>query len=159
MSTDDTTRLESGEKAPDFSGIDQNGDVRSLADFAGGKLVVYFYPKAFTPGCTTESCDFRDRHDLLTSAGYTVIGISPDPPDRLRDFRKEHSLPFDLLSDPDHQIASAFGAYGTKKNYGKEYQGIIRSTFLIDADGTIESAHYNVRATGHAERIAASVAG
>ena len=159
MSTDDIIRLEAGMKAPDFSGTDQDGAVRSLSEFLGRKLVVYFYPRAFTPGCTTESCDFRDRHDLMAAAGYTVIGISPDQPARLREFREEYSLPFDLISDPDHVIATAFGAYGTKTNYGKEYEGIIRSTFLVDGEGMIEQAFYNVRAKGHAERIVASVAG
>ncbi len=153
MSTQDTTRLEPGMPAPAFEGPDQTGRLRSLGEYRGTKLVMYFYPKAFTPGCTTESCDFRDRHETLAAAGYQIVGVSPDTPDRLEAFRKEHTLPFDLISDPDHIIAEAYGAWGTKTNYGKEYQGIIRSTFLVDADGTIEDAFYNVRAKGHAERI------
>jgi len=157
MSTQDTTRLEPGDPAPAFEGQDQTGSLRSLADYRGTKLVIYFYPKAFTPGCTTESCDFRDRHDTLTAAGYQIIGVSPDSPDRLEAFRSEHALPFDLISDPDHTIAEAYGAWGTKTNYGKEYQGIIRSTFLIGADGLVEDAFYNVRAKGHAERIMTAV--
>jgi peroxiredoxin Q/BCP len=115
---------------------------------------MYFYPKAFTPGCTTEACDFRDRYELFAESGVEIIGISPDQPDKLAKFRDEHGLPFDLLSDADHEIATAYGAYGLKKNYGREYLGIIRSTFLIDATGVIEEAYYNVRAKGHAERVA-----
>lgn len=148
-------RLEPGQQAPDFSAPDQTGTVRTRDEFAGRKLVIYFYPAAFTPGCTTESCDFRDRHDVLSARGYEILGVSPDAPDRLGEFKAEYELPFDLLSDPDNTMASAFGAYGVKKNYGREYEGVIRSTFLID-DGTIESALYNVRAKGHAERIVGS---
>ena len=146
-------QLEVGQKAPAFSAVDQNGITRSSDEFSGSKLVVYFYPRAFTPGCTTESCDFRDRHDVLSERGYTILGVSPDTPDKLAEFRKEYELPFDLLSDPDHSMSKAFGAYGLKKNYGKEYEGIIRSTFLIDDAGVVEEAMYNVRAKGHAERV------
>jgi thioredoxin-dependent peroxiredoxin len=154
----DQITLEPGMRAPDFSAPDQTGRERTLEEFRGSKLVMYFYPKAFTPGCTTESCDFRDRHDLLEKAGYIVVGVSPDRPDKLEDFRRTYDLPFDLLSDPDHVIAEAYGAWGTKKNYGREYQGIIRSTFLIDGEGFIAEAMYNVKAKGHAERITSSVA-
>ncbi len=154
---EDPVRLETGDKAPTFSGTDQTGTVRSSDEFAGTNLVIYFYPKAFTPGCTTESCDFRDRHDVFAAHGYRIVGISPDAPEKLAAFKEEHDLPFDLLSDPDHTIATAFGAYGLKKNYGREYMGIIRSTFLIDGAGEIESAFYNVKATGHAERISKAV--
>lgn len=146
-------QLQPGQKAPSFTAVDQSGQTRSSSEFAGSKLVVYFYPKAFTPGCTTESCDFRDRHDVLAAHGFTILGVSPDKPEKLQEFREEYDLPFDLLSDPDHAMAEAFGAYGTKKNYGREYQGIIRSTFLIDESGTIQDAMYNVRAKGHAERV------
>ncbi len=145
-------RLEAGQAAPPFTAVDQNGTTRSLSEFADGKLVMYFYPKAFTPGCTTESCDFRDRHDVLADRGYSILGVSPDTPEKLAEFKEKYDLPFDLLSDPEHEVATAYGAYGTKKNYGREYQGIIRSTFLV-ADGTVEDAFYNVRAKGHAERI------
>jgi thioredoxin-dependent peroxiredoxin len=147
-------QLEKGQKAPDFAAPDQTGTERTSSEFAGSKLVVYFYPKAFTPGCTTESCDFRDRHDVLSARGYTILGVSPDQPAKLADFKEKYELPFDLLSDPDHTMSEAFGAYGLKKNYGREYQGIIRSTFLIDESGTIEDAMYNVKAKGHAERVA-----
>jgi len=150
-------RLETGAKAPAFTAIDQTGRTRHFSDFAGKKLVVYFYPKAFTPGCTTESCDFGERHETFTENGYTILGISPDAPKKLTDFKAAYDLPFDLLSDPDNAIATEFGAYGTKKNYGREYMGIIRSTFLIDEMGVVEHAFYNVRAKGHAERIALEV--
>ncbi len=146
-------KLQPGDTAPSFQATDHTGTERSSSEFDGVKLVVYFYPKAFTPGCTTESCDFAERHELFTSSGYTILGVSPDSPQKLARFKTEYDLPFDLLSDPDHTVATAFGAYGKKKNYGKEYMGIIRSTFLIGTDGTIERAYYNVRAKGHAERI------
>ena len=149
-------QLEPGDAAPDFSAPDQTGAVRTASEFHDSKLVLYFYPKAFTPGCTTESCDFAERYDTFVDRGYTIIGVSPDAPEKLAKFRAEYDLPFDLLSDPDHTIATAYGAYGMKKNYGREYMGIIRSTFLIDR-GTIEVAFYNVKAKGHAERIAGVV--
>jgi len=151
-------RLETGATAPTFTAIDQTGRTRHSSDFVGKKLVVYFYPRAFTPGCTTESCDFGERHDTFTENGYTILGISPDTPEKLADFKAEYDLPFDLLSDPDNAIATEFGAYGTKKNYGREYMGIIRSTFLIDEMGVVERAFYNVRAKGHVERIALEIA-
>jgi peroxiredoxin Q/BCP len=147
-------RLESGDQAPGFAGVDQNGNKRTLADFKGSKLAMYFYPKAFTPGCTTEACDFRDRYELFADSGVEILGVSPDQPEKLTKFRDEHQLPFDLISDPDNEISTAYGAYGLKKNYGREYMGVIRSTFLIDVNGVIEEAYYNVRAKGHAERIA-----
>jgi len=146
-------RLETGDAAPFFSRVDDTGRDLTLDDYAGHSLVLYFYPKAFTPGCTTESCDFRDRHEALYAAGYEIIGVSPDPVDRLLAFRTEHGLPFHLLSDEDHEMADAYGAWGTKKNYGREYQGIIRSTIVIDAGGNVEHAWYNVRAKGHADRV------
>jgi peroxiredoxin Q/BCP len=147
-------RLETGDAAPFFSRIDNTGRDITLDDYTGHSLVIYFYPKAFTPGCTTESCDFRDRYQSLYAAGYEVLGVSPDPVDRLNDFRAQHSLPFQLLSDEDHSMADAYGAWGTKKNYGREYQGIIRSTIVIDAGGHVERSWYNVRAKGHADRVA-----
>jgi len=152
-------QLEPGSKMPDFTAIDQSGETRTSESFLGTKLVIYFYPKAFTPGCTTESCDFRDRHEFLSAQGYEIIGVSPDQPEYLEKFRAEYNLPFGLLSDPEHVMATAFGAYGLKKNYGREYMGIIRSTFLIDDAGSVEEAFYNVRAKGHAERITNTVAG
>ncbi|MCL1599513.1 MAG: thioredoxin-dependent thiol peroxidase [Actinomycetia bacterium] len=150
-------KLESGDQAPPFTAVDQTGKERRTDEFTGSKLVIYFYPKAFTPGCTTESCDFAERYETFIENGYTILGVSPDAADKLAKFKDEYDLPFDLLSDPDHTIATAFGAYGLKKNYGREYMGIIRSTFLIDGDGQVEHAFYNVRAKGHAERITGAI--
>lgn len=152
-------RLEEGRQAPSFDGVDHDGNQVASSDFDGRGLVVYFYPKAFTPGCTTESCDFRDHHQSFAGAGYAIVGISPDRPDQLARFRDEHELPFPLISDPDHVIAESFGAWGIKKNYGREYEGLIRSTIVIDEDGTVESAWYNVKAKGHAGRVADEVIG
>ncbi len=146
-----------GDRVPVFTLTDDQGKKVSSADFAGKNLVVYFYPKAFTPGCTTEACDLRDRHERFLEAGYEVIGISPDPVDRLAEFRQKHRLPFALLSDPDHKVAAAFGAWGTKRNYGREYQGMIRSTFVIDSTGMVTDAWRNVKAAGHAERVLGAV--
>lgn len=146
--------LEPGDQAPDFAATDHNGRAVRLADYAGKGLVLYFYPKAFTPGCTTQACDFRDRYETFSAAGYEIAGISPDTPERLADFRAEHGLPFPMLSDEDHVIARAYGAYGTKKNYGREYEGIIRSTFVIGPDGRVVEAWINVQAKGHGDRLA-----
>lgn len=152
-------RLEPGQPAPQFSGLDQDGNEMASADFADRRVVVYFYPNAFTPGCTTEACDFRDRYQIFQDAGYAIVGVSPNEPEELARFRDEYDLPFPLISDPDHSIADAFGAWGMKKNYGREYEGLIRSTIVVDEDGTVEAAWYNVKATGHAGRVAGSVAG
>jgi peroxiredoxin Q/BCP len=150
-------KLEAGDKAPGFAHPSDEGKVLTSADFAGKGLVIYFYPKAFTPGCTGESCDFRDNHKRFAAAGYQIIGVSPDPVDRLAEFRAEHELPFPLLSDEDHEMAEAFGAWGIKKNYGREYEGLIRSTFVIDAGGVVEHAWYNVRAKEHVSRVSREV--
>lgn len=150
--------LAAGDRAPDFTLPDETGAPVSLADFAGTGVVVYFYPKAFTPGCTTQACDLRDRHDAITAAGYEVLGISPDVVPVLARFRVDHRLPFRMLSDPDHTVAAAFGVWGTKKNYGREYTGIIRSTFVIGPDGTIVEAMRNVKATGHGDRLVGHLA-
>lgn len=147
-------RLEPGAEAPYFNRRNQDGEEVTLDDYAGHRLVLYFYPAAFTPGCTAESCDFRDRHDAFYAAGYEILGVSPDPVGKLNDFKNEHGLPFALLSDEDHSMAEAFGAWGMKKNYGKEYEGIIRSTIVLDEAGIVANSFYNVKATGHAERIA-----
>jgi peroxiredoxin Q/BCP len=147
-------RLTPGDPAPQFDLLDHDGNPVSLSDYQGRKLVVYFYPKAFTPGCTVESCDFRDSHESFLSAGYDIVGVSPDPVDRLDGFRNKHELPFKLLSDEDHAAAEAYGAWGLKKNYGREYEGIIRSTIVVASDGKVEQARYNVRAKGHVARIA-----
>lgn len=143
-----------GEPAPPFTLTDDRGRDVSLADYAGRRLLIYFYPRAFTPGCTTEACDLRDRHEAFLQAGWQIVGISPDPPARLARFREEHHLPFPLLSDPDHRVAGAYGAWGTKRSYGRETEGIMRSTFAVGPDGRIQAVWRNVRAAGHAEQVA-----
>jgi len=149
--------IDIGDRAPDFSLPDDAGTQVSLADFSGKGLVLYFYPKAFTPGCTTEACDFRDATTSLDRAGYAIVGVSPDPVAVLARFRREHRLSFPMLSDADHTVAAAYGAWGTKTDYGREYQGIIRSTFVIGADGLIERVWRNVKAKGHAGRLVAEL--
>jgi peroxiredoxin Q/BCP len=137
----------------------QDGDEVSSEDFAGKKYVMFFYPRAMTPGCTAESCDFRDSYAEFTQAGYEVIGVSPDPPSRNLRFQEKEGLTFDLLSDEDHQLAAALGAWGEKTLYGKVGQGLIRSTFVIGADGEVEKAYRNVRASGHVARVKADLLG
>jgi peroxiredoxin Q/BCP len=129
----------------------------ALKDFKGRGLIIYFYPKAFTPGCTGEACDFRDRYEGFSGAGYEIVGISPDPAGKLTAFRAANNLPFRLLSDEDHSVAAAYGAWGTKTNYGREYEGLIRSTIVVGPDGRIEHVWRNVRAKGHAGRVARDV--
>lgn len=146
-------RLEEGAKAPDFTLTDDAGNEVSLHDFAGQRVVVYFYPRANTPGCTKEACDFRDSLSQLNDAGIAVLGISPDKVEKLAQFREEHDLNFPLLSDETKEVMQAYGAFGEKKNYGKVVQGVIRSTFVVEPDGTIGLAKYNVKATGHVARI------
>ena len=148
-----STRLEPGTKAPSFTLEDYTGQQYSLADYAGHKVILYFYPKASTPGCTKEACDFRDNLASLKSLGYVVLGVSPDKPAALEKFTTKESLTFPLLSDTDHAVALAYGAWGEKKNYGKVYDGLIRSTFVINEQGIIELAQYNVRATGHVAKL------
>ncbi|MFC6713295.1 thioredoxin-dependent thiol peroxidase [Branchiibius cervicis] len=143
------TRLEAGDAAPEFSLSDQNDETVSLSDFRGRKLIVFCYPAAMTPGCTKEACDFRDSIAPLRAAGYAVIGLSPDPVAKLAKFAEKESLSYPLLSDPDKSVLTAYGAYGEKKLYGKTVTGVIRSTFVIDEQGLIEAARYNVKATGH----------
>lgn len=146
-------RLEPGRKAPDFTLPDADGRTVSLADHRGRRVVVYFYPKASTPGCTTQACDFRDSLERFAVDGFTVLGISPDGPEALARFAEKESLPFPLLSDADHRVAEAYGAWGEKKNYGKTYEGLIRSTVVVGPDGDVELAQYNVRATGHVAKL------
>lgn len=148
-----SSRLEPGSPAPDFTLVDQDGTAVSLADLRGGGVVLFFYPEAMTPGCTTEACDFRDSLAPLQASGYTIFGISRDAPEKLQRFRERDGLTYDLLSDPDHTVHDAYGAWGEKMNYGKLVEGVIRSTFVIDADGRIEHALYNVKATGHVARV------
>jgi peroxiredoxin Q/BCP len=145
--------IDVGDKAPEFVLPDESGVTRSLSEYAGGYLIVYFYPKAMTPGCTTEACDFRDSSDRLLSAGFAVVGISPDPPSKLATFKQREHLTFPLLSDQDHEVAAAYGAWGMKRNYGREYEGLIRSTFVIDSVGTVSHVYRNVKAKGHVERL------
>ncbi|MDH3540541.1 MAG: thioredoxin-dependent thiol peroxidase [Acidimicrobiia bacterium] len=151
-------RLQPGDQAPGFELPDSTDTPRTLADFGGQSVILFFYPKAFTPGCVGESCDFRDRSEPLAAAGYAVVGVSPDPVDVLARFRTEYQLDYPLLSDVDHAVAGAFGAWGTKKNYGKEYEGLIRSTVVVGPDGLVEAAWYNVRAKGHANRVLEALA-
>ena len=148
-----TNRLNPGDTAPDFALPDADGNTVSLADYAGQKVIVYFYPKAMTPGCTTQACDFRDRMERFTADGYAVIGISPDPVDKLDKFTEEEDLNFPVLADEDHQVAEAYGAWGEKNNYGKVSEGLIRSTIAIDEDGKVTEAQYNVRAKGHVDKL------
>ena len=151
--------IEAGDQAPDFNLPDDSGGTVSLGDFAGSRLLLYFYPKAFTPGCTTQACDLRDRFDVFAEAGCSITGISPDPVEKLAGFRAKHDLPFALLSDEDHAVATTYGAWGLKKNYGREYDGLIRSSFVIGPTGTIEQAWRNVRASGHGDRIVRELGG
>ena len=146
-------RLIPGDTAPAFTLQNQEGQDVSLEDFRGGSTVVYFYPAASTPGCTKQACDFRDSLARLQQAGYAVVGISPDPADKLAKFAAAEGLTFPLLSDPNHTVAEAYGAWGEKKNYGKTYEGLIRSTVVVGPDGHVAVAQYNVRATGHVAKL------
>ncbi|GAB3144979.1 thioredoxin-dependent thiol peroxidase [Microbacterium neimengense] len=147
------TQLQPGDIAPDFTLHDQDGNAVSLQEFRGRPVILYFYPAAMTPGCTTQACDFRDSLSSLTAAGYTVLGVSRDSSEKLRTFRERDGLSFPLLSDPDHAVHDAYGAWGEKTNYGKTVEGVLRSTFVIDAEGRIDHALYNVKATGHVARL------
>lgn len=137
----------------EFELPNQDGDQVSSADLAGKKYVMFFYPRAMTPGCTAESCDFRDSYAAFTDSGYEVIGVSPDPPSRNLKFKEKEGLNFDLLSDEDHSLAASLGAWGEKKLYGKLSEGLIRSTFVIDEQGEVAKAYRNVRAKGHVARV------
>lgn len=146
-------KLQEGDAAPDFTLPTDTGDEIALSSLQGRKVILYAYPKAMTPGCTKQACDFRDSLAPLQKAGYVVLGISPDKPDALAKFVERDGLTFPLLSDVDKQVLEAYGAFGEKKNYGRVVQGVIRSTFVIDEDGKIEKALYNVKATGHVARL------
>jgi peroxiredoxin Q/BCP len=148
-----TTRLSPGDRAPEFTLFDADGKPVSLADYAGRRVIVYFYPAASTPGCTKEACDFRDSLAALNGAGLDVVGISPDSQPKLAKFRDGQGLTFPLLSDPDRETLNAWGAWGEKQLYGKTVTGVIRSTFVVGPDGTIERAMYNVKATGHVAKL------
>jgi peroxiredoxin Q/BCP len=146
-------RLTPGDPAPDFTLPDADGNEVSLSGHKGRKVIVYFYPAALTPGCTKQACDFTDNLDLLASAGYDVIGVSPDKPEKLAKFREKESLKVTLVGDPDKQVLEAYGAFGEKKLYGKTVVGVIRSTVVVDEAGNVEHAWYNVKATGHVAKL------
>ncbi len=146
-------QLQIGDKAPALSGVDQNGDPVSLNDYTGRKLVLYFYPKDDTPGCTAEACSLRDEHEALRDAGYEVLGVSPDKADKHRKFIEKYKLPFRLLADTETAVARAYGAWGPKKFMGREYDGILRSTFLLDEEGRIERIIHSVRTKDHAQQV------
>ena len=146
-------RLSVGDPAPDFTLTSDTGEEVTLSELRGRKVIVYFYPAAMTPGCTKQACDFTDSLDSLQTAGYEVLGISPDKPEKLAKFRTRDALTITLLSDPDKQVLTEYGAFGEKKMYGKTVTGVIRSTFVVGADGRIEEAQYNVRATGHVAKL------
>ncbi len=148
-----TTRLQPGDTAPDFTLPTDTGETVTLSDLRGSRVIVYFYPTAMTPGCTTQACDFSDSLDRLKAEGYTVLGISKDTTERLAQFREKEGLTITLLSDVDKDVLNAWGAFGEKKLYGKVVEGVIRSTFVVDADGKIELAQYNVKATGHVAKL------
>ncbi|ADU47847.1 thioredoxin-dependent thiol peroxidase [Intrasporangium calvum] len=146
-------RLQPGDQAPDFTLPDDTGATVRLSDFRGRKAIVYFYPAAMTPGCTTQACDFSESLESLRRDGYEVLGISKDEPGKLAKFRERDALTIPLLSDESLEVHRAYGAYGEKKLYGKTVEGVIRSTFVIDADGVIVHALYNVKATGHVAKL------
>jgi peroxiredoxin Q/BCP len=148
-----TPRLEVGDKAPAFSLSDADGNTVKLSDYKGRRVIVYFYPAASTPGCTKQACDFRDSLSELNGAGLDVIGVSPDKPAKLAKFRDDQKLTFPLLSDPDREVLTAWGAYGEKMMYGKTVQGVIRSTFVVDEKGKIAEAQYNVKAAHTTTKI------
>src|SRR5918997_4210632 len=146
-------RLSPGDVAPDFTLTTDSGGTLSLKELRGRKVVLYAYPSAMTPGCTKQACDFRDSLASLQAAGYEVVGISPDPPAKLAKFRERDAITFPLVSDQDKSVLKAYGAFGEKQMYGKTVTGVIRSTFVIDEDGTVERALYNVKATGHVAKL------
>ena len=148
-----TERLEAGTRAPAFALQNQDGQKVSLSDYAGKKVILYFYPAAMTPGCTKQACDFSDNLDSLTKHGYVVLGVSKDSPAKLKKFQERDHITFPLLSDESLDVHNAYATYGEKSMYGKTVQGVIRSTFVIDEAGAIELALYNVKATGHVENL------
>ena len=147
------TRLSPGDQAPDFTLPTDTGEEVTLSALVGQRVILYFYPAAMTPGCTTQACDFSDSLDALKAAGLTVLGVSKDKPEKLAKFRERDGLTITLLSDPDLEVHRAYAAYGEKKLYGKTVEGVLRSTFVIDAEGKIELAQYNVKATGHVAKL------
>ena len=150
-------RLQPGQTAPDFALLTEDGGTWSLAEHRGRSVVVYFYPAAATPGCTTEACDFRDSLSSLQGAGFDVVGVSPDPPEKLQAFKADEGLTFPLLSDVDRTALDAYGAWGEKSAYGRKSTGVLRSTFVVDPEGTLRAAQYDVKATGHVKRLRAEL--
>ncbi len=146
-------RLSVGDPAPDFTLATADGGRVTLSELRGRRVVIFFFPAAMTPGCTTQACDFRDSLGALQAAGYTVLGISPDPVERLAEFTEQARLTYPLASDEDRTVLEAYGAYGEKKIYGKTVEGVIRSTVVVGQDGTVELAQYNVKATGHVAKL------
>lgn len=146
-------KLKIGDKAPEFKGIDQDGKNKTLSNFKGKKLILYFYPKDNTPGCTNEACNLRDNYNMWLSKGYDVIGVSPDSQQSHQKFRAKHELPFTLISDPDKVIIKQFGAWGPKKLYGREYEGLLRTTFVINENGYIENIFEKVKTKDHTNQI------
>ncbi|OZB50805.1 MAG: thioredoxin-dependent thiol peroxidase [Cellulomonas sp. 14-74-6] len=146
-------RLSAGDPAPDFTLPTADGGTVTLSDLRGSHVIVYFYPAAMTPGCTTQACDFRDSLGSLQSAGYRVVGVSPDAPERLAQFAAAEHPTYPLASDPQHQVLEEWGAWGEKTLYGKTVVGVIRSTVVVDPDGVVELAQYNVKATGHVAKL------
>jgi thioredoxin-dependent peroxiredoxin len=147
------TQLSVGQKAPDFSAVNQDGKTVQLADFKGKKLVLYFYPKDDTPGCTAESCNLRDNYETLLNAGYAVLGVSPDDDKKHRKFIEKYDLPFDLLADTDQSVANAYGVWVEKSMYGRKYMGIARTTFVISEDGTLLEIIDKVDTKNHSSQI------
>ena len=151
------THLKEGQKAPQFTGIDQDGNKVSLANFKGKKIALYFYPEDDTPTCTVQACNLRDRYDLLKKEGFTVIGISPDDPEKHQKFREKFNLPFTLLADPKHTIINKYGVWGEKNLYGRKYMGLHRTSFVIDEKGVIRKIFLRPKNKAHAEEIIASM--
>ncbi|MFC3039246.1 thioredoxin-dependent thiol peroxidase [Virgibacillus xinjiangensis] len=143
--------VETGKQAPDFTLSNQNGEQVSLSDYKGKNIVLYFYPKDMTPGCTTEACDFRDQHESFGELDAVILGVSPDPAEKHQKFIDKHDLPFELLADEEHQVAEDYGVWKLKKNFGKEYYGIERSTFIIDKEGVLRKEFRKVQVKGHVE--------
>ena len=151
------THLKEGQKAPQFTGVDQDGNKVSLADYKGKKIALYFYPEDDTPTCTIQACNLRDRYDLLKKEGFTVIGVSPDDPEKHQKFREKFDLPFTLLSDPKHIIINKYGVWGEKNLYGRKYMGLHRTSFVIDEKGVIRKIFLRPKNKAHAEEIMASL--
>ena len=153
------THLKEGDKAPDFSGINEQEEQVSLSDFAGKKLILFFYPKDNTPGCTAEACNLRDNYDDLKEKGYELLGVSPDSARKHQNFIKKHDFPFHLLADTEQEVLNAYGVWGPKKFMGREYEGVHRTTFVIDENGVIEKIFKKVKTKAHTEQILEAMEG